>query len=232
MKKSLIKDQYRNFKTIHPVLYFGFTLETLSKEIITLLTNQYLSNKVKVVSYSQPIFFKEYSRQQASGIAFYRQMKKAIQSSAFKQVECIDIASFYENIPTHLFDGKYFSPKISQILKGKTKYIDKLFTYCNSKSSKGIPTGPIYSCLYSELILSFIDEEISIGIPDDTAVQIYRFVDGYYILSDGETHVKDLIIKTLATFQLQINEAKSAIFKPKDFDANWQVEFKNYNRFR
>ncbi|EMH4164295.1 RNA-directed DNA polymerase [Pluralibacter gergoviae] len=129
-----------------------------------------------------------------------------------------DITNFYASIYTHsiawALHGKQDARKDneSELLGNK---LDKLLQYSNDRKTNGISIGSALSDLIAEIILSKVDKNVSLNLPDVDFVGV-RFKDDYRILCNDESDAKKIlkaIADELLQYNLNVNESKTKVTK-------------------
>jgi hypothetical protein len=155
----------------------------------------------------------------------------------------LDISKYYPSIYSHSFTwailGKERAKKLWRLKGAKAaepdydlyKYADTLDTYirsCQDDQTVGIPIGPDSSHILSEIIGTYIDDQLKLKFPE---IKVSRFFDDFYIYVETEEKAQvalKFLQQILAEFQLTINESKLRIQKfPFPFQDSWVQEIGN-----
>jgi hypothetical protein len=133
-----------------------------------------------------------------------------------KYVLCSDISRFYPSIYTHTIPWAIDGKKAAKTNMGDKNRLgnklDKLSQFAQDGQTFGIPIGPDTSHMIAEILLSAVDSELKVrGLQKGL-----RFVDdyefGFRTLSEAEEGLAKFR-EVLAMFELELNEAKTNIFK-------------------
>ena len=152
-----------------------------------------------------------------------------------------DILRFYSSIYTHsipwALHGKKKS-KDNRSVKLSNYYgnrIDQIIRNAQDGQTIGIPTGPITSRLFSEIISIGIERKFNCLLKDTVKdISILRYVDDIYFgiesKEDAET-VYSRYNSALFDFQLETNQAKTKIYESKEdlFDT-WPLHIRRTKR--
>lgn len=142
----------------------------------------------------------------------------------YKFILSTDISDFYNQIYSHRVENSISTFGASWAETGKD--IEKVIHSLNSQSSKGIPTGPNASIIFSEAILLDVDVLLA-----NNGIVFCRFVDDFRIFSES---IPDLmkITELLAEYlydnhRLHLNSNKTNIMETERF---LEKEFFNHYR--
>jgi len=135
----------------------------------------------------------------------------------------VDIANCFNSIYSHSIDwaiiGKHETKATLNNQKTFGSEFDRLIRNSNYGETAGIPIGPEFSRIFSEIILQKIDVEIEsslvkIQLIDKKNYTIRRYIDDYFIFCNTEhdyENIIDSIRNELAKFNLHLNSAKTKI---------------------
>ncbi|NGY38976.1 RNA-directed DNA polymerase [Flavobacterium sp. XN-5] len=149
-----------------------------------------------------------------------------------------DISKFYGSIYTHSIPWLLHTKATAKIKRDDYTLIgnelDRILRSSNSGQTVGIPIGPDTSLIVSEIINCKIDEILQSKFKSNN-IKFFRFIDDIYIYCDSYSEAEKsfkFYQKTLAEYQLDINEEKTEITKtPFDFDTKWSIELGSF-KFR
>ena len=82
-----------------------------------------------------------------------------------------------------------FEDKQAELFGNK---IDKLLQYSNDARTNGIPVGSALSDLIAEILLSWVDEKVSLELGDLDFLAV-RFKDDYRVLCNTEEDAKKVL---------------------------------------
>jgi len=225
--KSLLTDRVfavQDPRNYHDIVFY------LHSEWDNILNRLYPEN-TKIFSYSMPIPVDTKNQGSVgslrSGRMIYEWIQMAesdlvIDATSYKYLAKTDITNFYSSVYTHsvawaiagsretAFEDKEFA------LFGNK--IDKLLQYSNDARTNGIPVGSILSDLIAEILLSWVDEKVSLELGDLDFLAV-RFKDDYRILCNTEEDAKKVlstISDELKKVNLSLNETKTQIFSLPD----------------
>jgi hypothetical protein len=134
------------------------------------------------------------------------------QSSEVNYILKIDVANFFGSLNLHTLINVLSDSGYPQALSSKLEAI--LTSYTSSRSSRGILQGIFPSDLFGNFYLEPIDRFLK-----EHGVRSARYVDDIYIFVDSVESTDRLLrelIPTLRSYDLVLNEAKSAII-PKAY---------------
>lgn len=225
--KSLLTDRVfavQDPRNYHDIVFY------LHSEWENIL-NRLFPENTKIFSYSMPIPIDTKNQGSVgslrSGRMIYEWIQMAesdlvIDATSYKYLAKTDITNFYCSVYTHsvawaiagsretAFEDKDFA------LFGNK--IDKLLQYSNDARTNGIPIGSALSDLIAELLLSWVDEKVSLELAELDFLAV-RFKDDYRILCNTENDAKKVlstISDELNKINLSLNETKTHIFSLPD----------------
>lgn len=223
--KSLLTD--RVFSIQDPQNYHDivFYLHSEWNKILEILYPQ----DTKIFSYSMPIPIDPNNQGSVSNLRSGRMIYEWIQmaeidlvidATSYKYLAKTDITNFYSSVYTHsiawaISGDPQASRKDKNSLGNK---IDKLLQYSNDARTNGIPVGSALSDLIAEILLSWVDKNISQDLDDIDFIAV-RFKDDYRILCNTEDDAKKIlrtISEKLKEVNLHLNETKTQIFSIPD----------------
>ena len=133
----------------------------------------------------------------------------------------IDLKHFYDSIDfvtVYLLFEKELEKKEKKEMNFLIKFNDYLMRQVNKdKSRKGVPQGPAYARVISEMFLSRILKERKKFKTDPTNYRLYRYVDDIVIFYKKDVNSENLFNELKHLFidnGLSINEEKSKIYGP------------------
>ncbi|PHS68674.1 MAG: hypothetical protein COB23_09035 [Methylophaga sp.] len=221
--KSLLTDRVfsvQDPRNYHDIVFY------LHSEWENILNRLYPEN-TKIFSYSMPIPVDTKHQGSVgslrSGRMIYEWIRMAesdlvIDATSYKYLAKTDITNFYSSVYTHsvawAISGSRetaFEDKNFELFGNK---IDKLLQYSNDARTNGIPVGSALSDLIAEILLSWVDEKVSLEL-DGLDFLAVRFKDDYRILCNTEEDAKrvlNTISEELKKINLSLNETKTHIF--------------------
>ncbi|MEQ2354227.1 RNA-directed DNA polymerase [Pseudoalteromonas piscicida] len=225
--KSLLTDRVfavQDPRNYHDIVFY------LHSEWDNVLNRLY-PEKTKIFSYSMPIPLDTKNQgsigRLRSGRMIYEWIRMAesdliIDATSYKYLAKTDITNFYSSVYTHSVAWAIagsretaFEDKNFELFGNK---IDKLLQYSNDARTNGIPVGSALSDLIAEILLSWVDEKVSLEL-DDLDFLAVRFKDDYRILCNSEEDAKKIlstISEELKKINLSLNETKTQIFSLPD----------------
>nr|WP_054549498.1 RNA-directed DNA polymerase [Lysinibacillus sphaericus] len=136
----------------------------------------------------------------------------------------LDIQNFFSSIYTHSLAWAIMGDK-SIAKKYKTRTYDEIFPNATDKvcqiinfnETNGIVTGPEFSRIISEVLLTRIDINLyrileKEGLSKDMDYKIYRFMDDYYIFFNEQRTIniiEDNLIQNFDLYNLKLNTNKT-----------------------
>lgn len=136
----------------------------------------------------------------------------------FKVLIRTDVTNFYNSVYTHsiawALHGRdiAFSDKNFKLIGNK---IDRLVQYANDGRTNGIPVGSAVSDLIAEILLTKIDQNVSLKLKEKNIAFLgTRFKDDYRILANKEEDAEKILgvlSEELHKFNLLISENKTKI---------------------
>ena len=187
--------------------------------------------KTKIFSYSMPIPVD--ANQQGSvgrlrsGRMIYEWIRMAesdlvIDATSYKYLAKTDIKNFYSSVYTHSVAWAIAGSRETAFKDRKFELfgnkIDRLLQYSNDARTNGISVGSALSDLIAEILLSWVDEKVSLELSDLDFLGV-RFKDDYRILCNTEEEAKNIlstISEELKKINLSLNETKTQIFSLPD----------------
>ena len=169
---------------------------------------------------------------------FVKNIKECIRAAlGYRYRLSVDISNFYNSIYTHSISWaicekkmakKYHITKEPESLKSLYEFADHLdaFTrFQKNNETNGIVVGPYTSRIFSEILLSRIDKELT-----DKKLLFRRYVDDYKFYFRSEYQAKqslNIIENTLNEYNLNLNQAKTELVKfPFDTISNINNKYK------
>ena len=143
---------------------------------------------------------------------FYDKSKEL--ANNYKYVLKTDITDFYNQIYVHRLQNVIETADTS--LFEISNEIEKFILKLNSNSSKGIPVGPAASIVFSEALMTDIDNFIS-----NKGFEFSRYVDDIRIFSNDKNLLNKLL-EELTTYlyeqhRLNLSSSKTELFEINDF---------------
>ena len=139
-----------------------------------------------------------------------------------------DISDYYPSIYTHSIGWALVGKKLAKTnQKNKVWYnqLDKLCRDVQDGETKGIPIGPDYSAIISELILSQIDKKLE-------EYSYVRFIDDYSCFCATNEEAENFILELsqgLEEFKLKLNTEKTKILPlPKALNEDWVRKLRQF----
>lgn len=185
-------------------------------------------------SCSNPEFSKDHYRpQKIDNFAdFYSKRRRAFSSSRY--VVKTDISRFFHSIYTHCIPwalhGKSVAKSDRKVESDTTfgNRLDFIVRQSQDGQTVGIPVGPDFSRLISEMVAVRIDRNFRDQAGAD--VTMLRLVDDIYIGADNLDEAYALLgmmRDAIRTMELDINETKTVVIEAsKDVEEFWPVELR------
>lgn len=136
-----------------------------------------------------------------------------------------DIAKCYSSIYTHSIPWAIHGKAFAKVHRGVTHWgnaLDQWARRMQDGQTKGIPIGPDTSLIIAEIVLSAIDEELSVKLGKFRG---FRYVDdfefGFKTKSEAEAGLA-IIHEVLKEYELETNSDKTEIIElPVPIEARW-----------
>lgn len=206
-----------------PVLYVDLVREITTEanwERLKVLLNSYAGNE-KICCLSHPVISLSKNRDKAEQVANWCQnielksIELALDFSYFYET---DISDCYGSIYTHSLawavEGKAYA-KAHQQEANLGNFIDRAIQSMQFGQTNGIPQGSVLMDLIAEILLAYIDSELSSSLIANNIddYKILRYRDDYRIFVNssevGEKILK-LLMEILASFGLRLNSTKTS----------------------
>ena len=242
------KYAWRPFQLIHPVLYVELVNQITKEEHWECIVNRFdeFSQIEKIKCYSLPIESSGDESDKAEQISRWVQEieQRSIQFSLkYEQLFETDITNYYGSIYTHSISWAIHTKPVAkkqrrdESLIGNT--IDKLIQSMQHGQTNGIPQGSVLMDFVAEIILGYVDLELSKKIASNEEnigdFYILRYRDDYRIFVNdtltGENIIK-LLTEVLIDLGLALSSSKTKVSKDviqasiKDDKLGWMVRKK------
>lgn len=244
------KYAWRPLQLIHPVLYVELVNQITKEEHWERIVNRFneFSQIEKIKCYSLPIESSGDESDKAEQISRWIQEieQRSIQLSLkYEQLIETDITNYYGSIYTHSISWAIYTKERAkekeqrhdECLIGNT--IDKLIQSMQYGQTNGIPQGSVLMDFVAEIILGYIDLELSEKIASNEKnigdFHILRYRDDYRIFVNdtltGENIIK-LLTEVLIEWGLKLNSSKTEFSRDviqasiKDDKLDWMVRKK------
>lgn len=217
------KYSWRPLQLIHPVLYVDLVREITTEanwERLKGLLSNYASNE-KICCLSHPAVSLSKNKDKAEQVTNWWQhielksIELALDFSYFYET---DISDCYGSIYTHSLawavEGKAYA-KVNQQEANLGNFIDRAIQGMQFGQTNGIPQGSVLMDLIAEILLAYIDSELSSSLTANHIAdyKILRYRDDYRIFVNssevGEKILK-LLMEILASFGLRLNSTKTS----------------------
>lgn len=217
------KYSWRPLQLIHPVLYVDLVREITTEanwEKLKGLLIRYSSNQ-KICCLSHPVVSLSKNKDKAEQVTNWwknielKSIELALDFSCFYET---DISDCYGSIYTHSLawavEGKAYA-KANQTQTNLGNFIDRAIQSMQFGQTNGIPQGSVLMDLIAEILLAYIDSELSKKLTDNNIedYKILRYRDDYRIFvnsSEVGEQILKLVMETLASFGLHLNATKTS----------------------
>lgn len=132
----------------------------------------------------------------------------------FYEVFTIDLKSFYDNIDFLAIYSKFeksLDDEEKRLFKFLVDYNDNVMRQLSDGNRKGVPQGPAYARIISEMFLDSVLSDILLPF-DNTTYHLYRYVDDIIVFVKPDNYSSTMynsIIDGLISYGLPVNEEKS-----------------------
>lgn len=132
----------------------------------------------------------------------------------YKYILSTDISDFYNQIYSHRVRNAVST--LGASFDGIARDVESVIHSLNTQQSKGIPTGPNVSIIFSEAVLMDVDQFML-----NAGFVFCRYVDDYRVFSDQPTELRKAV-EALSEYlfnhhRLHLSAAKTYILKSEDF---------------
>lgn len=210
------KYAWRPFQIIHPALYVSLVhciTEEDSWNTIVARFGQFASNS-KINCYSIPLESDGIQSDKATSVSQWWQNieQQSIELSLdYEYVLHTDISDCYGSIYTHSISWAIHTKPIAKLPANRTNYslignlIDKHLRDMAFGQTNGIPQGSVLMDFIAEMVLGYVDSEISIKIHNANIQDYYiiRYRDDYRIFSNNP-QTAELIAKILTEILIEL----------------------------
>lgn len=214
---------WRKFELIHPILYVALVNLITDEENWRQLIDRFSEFKCEKIKCCSMILIPDNNnKENAVAINNWSENfnKQTLSLSLeYSYIAVLDITDCYGSMYTHGISwaiiGKEKAKKNKQ--KGKKIELDKIDGTIEAMSygqTNGIPQGSSLMDFIAELMLGYIDMEISGKIKDIQDIKILRYRDDYRIFSNNIDELKKamkIITETLSDFNFRINSSKTFV---------------------
>lgn len=191
------KYAWRLLQLIHPVLYVKLVNDITNDWSTIKEAFKRFSKNENIICASIPV---ANQNQQISTWVKEVEQKSIEMALEYRYIFETDITDCYGAIYTHSIPWAIHTKEIAKITrnnKGCTgNKIDKLLQGMNYGQTNGIPQGSVLMDFIAEMVLGYIDEQLSAKITDITDYKIIRYRDDYRIFTNdintGKTIIKEL----------------------------------------
>ena len=215
-KNSLL--QWRKLILVNPILYVGLVNLITSKENWEQLKSRYcnLTSNTKIKCCSIPTISQ--NSKKTSILNWYNEFEqKTIElSMKYEYMAVTDITNCYSSIYTHslswAIEGKENAKK-NRNSKTLGNMIDGFIQKMQYGQTNGLPEGNEVSNFLAEMLLAYIDNELSLKINYDD-YYILRYRDDYRIFANDKCIIDEVLInltKILNSVGMRLNSTKSII---------------------
>jgi len=219
------KFAWRPFQLIHPVIYVSLVHNITEKGNWNVIVNRFgdFSNNHKIKCYSIPLESEGGQSDKATNVNQWWQLIEQQSIELALQYEYVlqtDITDCYGSLYTHSIPWAIHTKPIakSKMRDGRLvgNAIDKHVCYMSYGQTNGIPQGSVLMDFIAEMVLGFIDLELSDRIKETKIheYQIIRYRDDYRIFSnnpqDAESITK-LLTEILIELGMRLNAHKTLI---------------------
>ena len=215
---------WRRMELIHPALYVALVnLITLEPNWQLLLKRFKVFKSLKINCLSIPVASTSTKADQAEQILNWWvgvEQESIKLSTEYDHLIQIDLTDCYGAIYTHSIAWALHTKAIAKNNQNKTPMlgdeIDTLIRHMRNGQTNGIPQGSVLMDFIAEILLGYLDTEVSQKIKSRQKYKIIRYRDDYRIfvddLSFGKNIVK-VISECAADLGLKLNSTKTQISK-------------------
>lgn len=213
---------WRRFELIHPLIYVALV------HLITTDTNWQIIQDVFIKSLaienfecsSHVPFSENQKADQITNWWEFHEQRALELTLEFEIAGSTDIADCYGSLYTHAIPWALHGREESKKNKSTTSLlgnqIDKLLQAMHDGETKGIPQGSTLMDLLAELVLSYLDHEIFLGISEKkiTNFKVIRHRDDYKIFAQTNQDVQEIlqvISMTVLGVGFRMNPSKTRV---------------------
>jgi len=219
------KFAWRPFQLIHPVIYVSLVHNITEKENWNIIVNKFgeFSKNPKIKCHSIPLESEGSQSDKATSVGQWWQLIEQQSIELALQYEYVlhtDITDCYGSIYTHSIPWAIHTKPIAKAKMRDNNLIgnviDKELRYMSYGQTNGIPQGSVLMDFIAEIVLGYIDLELSTRInkAEIKDYQIIRYRDDFRIFSnnpkDAELITK-LLTETLIEMGMCLNAQKTLI---------------------
>ena len=219
---------WRPLELIHPVLYVDLVLKITNEDnwkVITERFKEFDSNdKIESVSIPTSNTDGKLSDKAQMIIGWWTdfEQRSIVKGLDFKYLFKTDVANFYSSIYTHSISWALHSKTVAKEIKNRTNSsligvaIDKSIQNMRNGQTNGIPQGSVLMDFISEMILGYIDFELSKRINELKIEDYYicHYRDDYRVFTnskDDSEIISRELNNILQSIGLQFNASKTSL---------------------
>ncbi len=199
------KFAWRPLELIHPVIYVSLVNAICSKDNWSLIKSRFSDYKSNVVECcSDPVISLDEEKDVAKQITSWWQnfeQRSLCYSLEFSHILHTDVTDCYGSLYTHSISWALHGLEKSKKNKGdKTllgNIIDSHIQESRYGQTNGISQGSVLMDFVAEIVLGYVDEQISISLNDKKDFKILRYRDDYRIFANSDERVEE-ILKTIS----------------------------------
>lgn len=216
---------WRPLQLIHPVIYVSLVnmiTQDGNWNLIKERFEKFRSNE-NIRCYSIPLMSETKQSNKAASVSRWWQEveQQALELSLqYEYVLHTDISDCYGLIYTHSIPWALHTKEIAKKQRNDNSLIgnviDKHIQYMSYGQTNGIPQGSVLMDFIAEIVLGYIDYELSRKIESEnlTDYEIIRYRDDYRIFSNNPQiieHITKLLTEVLMEHGMRLNEQKTKI---------------------
>jgi RNA-directed DNA polymerase len=219
------KFSWRPFQLIHPALYVSLVhviTEEINWNLIIARFGQFAANR-NIRCYSIPLQSETSQSNKASSVTqWWQNIEQQSIELALKYdyVLHTDIADCYGSIYTHSIPWAIHTKQVAKSRRRDLTLIgnaiDKHLQDMSYGQTNGVPQGSVLIDFIAEIVLGFVDMELSVRIQQDNILdyEILRYRDDYRVFSNNPQtaeYITKLLTEILIDLGMRLNAQKTIV---------------------
>lgn len=192
---------WRPYELIHPAIYVGLVNLICTPKVWAQITTRIASfEKGAVVCCSSPVMSTNYQSDQAEQVRNWWQAveQESIRHSLdFTHLLHTDVTDCYGSLYTHSIAWALHGFEIAKKNKGDRKLIgnqiDSLIQSSRYGQTNGIAQGSVLMDFIAELVLGWVDRQITFELRDVSNFKILRYRDDYRIFTNSDVDAEAIL---------------------------------------
>lgn len=192
---------WRPYELMHPAVYVSLVNLLCSDDGWKLLTERMAKFEKSVVTCcSAPVASTDHQKDQAAQVRNWWQAveQRSIELSLeFSHVLHTDVTDCYGSLYTHSIAWALHGLEVAKIAKGKDGLLGNKIDECiragRYGQTNGISQGSVLMDFIAELVLGYVDEQITSVLGDAKDVRILRYRDDYRIFTNSDVRAEEIL---------------------------------------